>query len=359
MIAPIFNRYDVEITPKRLELFDKYNKIIQWGRQNPTRFIEDFMKIQLTDHQKWLFLSSWVPSTVVWLCSRATGKCLSLDSVIYRVDEHGNIVPITIAQIKSGDKIFDDKGNPIEVIHLNPVIWDDCYEIVFDDGEKIKCNLVHLWKIYINHFEQSYICETEEIIDLLKQQKEVYVPRYNIETKKSYYKKILSITKLKEKEAMRCITVSGDKGLYLCGEKGTVTHNSFMASIFLMARALLLPNTNAYIMAPSGNQAQETFGKLESIATNNIASLMGVSSVFIDECVRQNASASPFTHDKQSYSVTLFNGSSINTLNSVAKNIVGIRSNFSRKMLTFMVTCSKKYLLNCWKILIDHNKKVL
>ena len=78
---------------------------------------------------------------------------------------------------------------------------------------------------------------------------------------------------------------------------------------------------------------------------------MGVSSVFIDECVRQNASASPFTHDKQSYSVTLFNGSSINTLNSVAKNIVGIRSNFSRKMLTFMVTCSKKYLLNCWKIL--------
>lgn len=158
------------------------------------------MKIQLTDHQKWLFLSSWVPSTVVWLCSRATGK-------------------------------------------------------------------------------------------------------------------------------------------------------SFMASIFLMARALLLPNTNAYIMAPSGNQAQETFGKLESIATNNIASLMGVSSVFIDECVRQNASASPFTHDKQSYTVKLFNGSSINTLNSVAKNIVGIRSNFSRKMLTFMVTCSKKYLLNCWKIL--------
>ena len=104
---------------------------------------------------------------------------------------------------------------------------------------------------------------------------------------------------------------------------------SFLSSPFMMARALLLPNTNTYIMAPSGNQAQTTFTKLEDLAKGNIASVLGVSSVFLDECVRMNAKADAFVHDKNSYHVELYNGSTINTLNSVAKNIVGIRSNFS------------------------------
>ena len=68
---------------------------------------------------------------------------------------------------------------------------------------------------------------------------------------------------------------------------------------------------------------------MEDIAKGNIASLLGTSSVFLDECVRQNAAADPFTHPKSGYSVTLYNGSTINTLNSVIKNIVGIRSSFS------------------------------
>ena len=93
---------------------------------------------------------------------------------------------------------------------------------------------------------------------------------------------------------------------------------------------------------------------MEDIAKGNIASLLGTSSVFLDECVRQNAAADPFTHPKSGYSVSLYNGSTINTLNSVIKNIVGIRSNFSEilmKTLTFIVICSKKYSFNCWKLL--------
>ncbi len=135
---------------------------------------------------------------------------------------------------------------------------------------------------------------------------------------------------------------------------GRNSGKSFLASPFMMARALLLPNTNTYIMAPSGGQAQETFQKMEDIAKGNIASLLGTSSVFLDECVRQNAAADPFTHPKSGYSVSLYNGSTINTLNSVIKNIVGIRSNFSEilmKTLTFIVICSKKYSFNCWELL--------
>ena len=174
MINPLYNEYDYKIPPKRLEQFQKYNEIIQWGRQNPTRFAELVFGIQFTDHQKWMILSSWVPSTVVWLCSRATGK-------------------------------------------------------------------------------------------------------------------------------------------------------SFMASVFLMLRSLLFANNNCYIMAPSGNQSQETFTKMEDIAKKNIASLTGTTDVFFNECMRMNSIADPFTHSKQGFTVSLYNGSTVNSLNSVAKNIVGIR----------------------------------
>lgn len=76
---------------------------------------------------------------------------------------------------------------------------------------------------------------------------------------KHYQKAIVNITKTGKKIPMRCITVSNYSGLFLCGDNYTVTHNSFLAAPFMMARALLLPNTNTYIMAPSGGQSQETF----------------------------------------------------------------------------------------------------
>ena len=142
---------------------------------------------------------------------------------------------------------------------------------------------------------------------------------------------IKDVRKTGKKIPMRCITVSNHSGLFLCGDNYTVTHNSYLVTPFMMARALLLPNTNTYIMAPSRRQSQGTFTKLEDLAKGNIASVIGVSSVFLDECVRANSTADPFTHAKQSYSVELYNGSTINTLNSVIKNIVGIR----QKILPF------------------------
>lgn len=178
MINTIFRDFSFEILPKRLETYDKYCKIIRWGRRNPTRFLETFLFLEFTDHQKWIFLNSWCKQVSVILASRNSGK-------------------------------------------------------------------------------------------------------------------------------------------------------SYLTSPIVMAYSLLFPNHNTYILAPTGNQSQETFTKLEDLAKGNIASALGVSTFFLDECVRQNSKADPFTHDKNSYTVGLYNGSSINTLNSVAKNIVGIRSSLN------------------------------
>lgn len=153
--------------------------------------------------------------------------------------------------------------------------------------------------------------------------------RINEEVRCSYKKAIVDVRKTGIKKPMRCITVNNQSGLYLTGNNYTVTHNSYLSAPFTMARSLLFPSHNSYIMAPSGSQSVETFTKLENLAKNNIASVLGVSSFFLDETVRINAKADSFSHDKNGHHVALFNGASINTLNSVAKNIVGIRSNLN------------------------------
>lgn len=143
-----------------------------------------------------------------------------------------------------------------------------------------------------------------------------------------FKKAIIDVKKLSKKQFMRCITLSDPEGLFLCGNHFTVTHNSYLASPYMMARSILIPNMNCYIMGPAGNQAKELFGKLESLAKGNIASVIGASSVFVGELMKTGTSDG-FVHDKNSNYCKLYNGSSINTLNSVIKNIVGIRSNLS------------------------------
>lgn len=517
--------------------------------------MERFFGLEFTDHQKYILLSSWIPSNVVWMMSRNSGKMTTLDTRVYGVfDDH---IPMaerykkkTIGDLKVGDSIYDERGNMVEIIHLNPIVLEPVYEVEFDDGEIIECGQEHLWPVYDRIFNRrrhkDFIIErntdfiynnilvnnkidekhhdyrfhvpinqpikfpknqnlpidpylfglwigdgtsnapdltchkddVDEIISYIKNntktilkeeeidsstgkfkgcykvhidrkreidkcfekvpnKKSMYLStklnnlnvfknkdipemylyssieqrlsllqglmdtdgtidknghceftqtkknlvdeicwllnslgiKYTLthKTKTGYIKKdgteadtwriyftsskkmpcfrlkrkynrlsdlplrgsdrkaIVDIRKTEKIKSMRCITVNNESGCFLCGEHCTVTHNSYLSSPLMMARAILIPNTNTYIMAPAGGQAQETFGKMESLAKNQIASVLGVTSVFLEETVRQNAAADPFVHDKNSYHVELYNGSTINTLNSVVKNIVGIR----------------------------------
>lgn len=193
MINVIFNDFSYEVLPKQKETWDKYCKILQWGRRHPTRFVEDFIGLQLTDYQKYIFMNSWCAMTAVILCSRATGK-------------------------------------------------------------------------------------------------------------------------------------------------------SFFSAPFIMARSLLIPYHKTYILSISGGQASATFTKLEDLANNNIASVIGVSSMFLENVVRQNAKVSGFTHDKAGMHVELFNGSEVTSLNSVPDNLRGARSNLNVYDLMTQTSRSKTNL---------------
>lgn len=88
---------------------------------------------------------------------------------------------------------------------------------------------------------------------------------------------------------------------------------------------LLYPNMRIYIVSSKGSQAQETFLKLEDIAKQRIESIPSLKDIFINEVVKGNNSDG-FVHDKTSFRTSLYNNSTIYTLNSVPDNVRGKRS---------------------------------
>ena len=54
-----------------------------------------------------------------------------------------------------------------------------------------------------------------------------------------------------------------------------------LGSPFIMAKSLLIPNFEAYILAGVGSQSQEMFMKIEKIAKREIASFTGLTDIFI------------------------------------------------------------------------------
>ncbi len=107
------------------------------------------------------------------------------------------------------------------------------------------------------------------------------------------------------------------------------TGKTFFAAPFMMTRSLLIPNHKTFCLSATGGQASQLFRKMEDVSFNNIATAIGVSSVFLENVVKQNAKDTGFTHDKGGMHVSLFNGSEITSLNSVPDNLRGSRSSLN------------------------------
>lgn len=54
----------------------------------------------------------------------------------------------TMGQLKVGDRVFDDQGQPCRVTGLSPVHENhDCFRVVFDDGAVLVADADHLWEV--------------------------------------------------------------------------------------------------------------------------------------------------------------------------------------------------------------------
>lgn len=67
---------------------------------------------------------------------------LALDTEIPTVDGW-----TTMAEIDVGDRVFDENGQPCEVVGVSSIFNDRCFEVEFSDRSKIVCDERHLWTV--------------------------------------------------------------------------------------------------------------------------------------------------------------------------------------------------------------------
>ena len=298
---------ELEMSQRKLENYKKLAKIRQWGLRYPTRFLSEFIGVDLLDPQEYAFMMSWTRPFVLWLESRSAGKALYVETNIPTPDGNRKM-----ADLKVGDYVYSLNHKPTRVTYTSPVfLGNDCYEVEFEDGEKIKCDADHLWSVSKNGLSWFEVYKTSELYSRVKDNT-FYVPNVDDEINR---KKILSIRKI-ETIPTKCIQVDDPSQLYLCGERNTVTHNTTMLALFAMLRGLLFNNYRIYICSGTADQSQETFRKIEDIAMKNIESMTGLTDVFRNEVEISQANSSGFIHNPMGFTYRLFNGSFCRTLSS-------------------------------------------
>lgn len=115
----------------------------------------------------------------------------------------------------------------------------------------------------------------------------------------------------------KCLMVDNESHLFLCGNNNTITHNSTIVDLFLMAKDMLFCNYWAYIASGSGSQAEQTFTTLERIANDNIDEMVGSTGyIFKNEVEVKNAAGDGFSHSSNGFTYNTYNGSKTTTLNS-------------------------------------------
>lgn len=76
-------------------------------------------------------------------CGAQMGKALALDTPIATPAGWA-----TMGQLRAGDTVFGSDGRPVRVIVAHPVMTDHpCFEVVFDDGERIVADADHIWTV--------------------------------------------------------------------------------------------------------------------------------------------------------------------------------------------------------------------
>jgi hypothetical protein len=98
-------------------------------------------------------------------------------------------------------------------------------------------------------------------------------------------------------------------------------------AVYTMLRSILIPLHATYFLGNTGDQAKETFKKIEKIAKKEIESFTGSTDVFFNEIVNNSPTGDGFGHDPGSFKFKMFNGSEVFTLNSDVTNIKGRRAN--------------------------------
>ena len=104
---------------------------------------------------------------------------------------------------------------------------------------------------------------------------------------------------------------------------------SFLGAVFMILKAILYENQAIYIISSVGNQAKETFSKIEEIVLRigkTSASIRSLKDIVEKETIKTPNNKTGFSHGTSGFVVEFFNGSTIETLNSKPDNARSRRS---------------------------------
>ena len=98
---------------------------------------------------------------------------------------------------------------------------------------------------------------------------------------------------------------------------------SFLGAVFMILKAILYENQAIYIVSNVGEQAKQTFDKIEEIVLRigkTAASIDSLQDIVEKETVKSGTNKTGFSHPQQGYHVAFYNGSEIFTLNGNPDN---------------------------------------
>lgn len=120
------------------------------------------------EHEKQLVKAAMMKPelcNVLLLAEAGTGKCCPVDTLIPVADMRGYI---RLGDVKVGDYVFDDNGNPTKVLGVYPQGLKRRYDVCFADGSVIPCNDEHLWNARTRwHHYQGHSYETHTLRELM------------------------------------------------------------------------------------------------------------------------------------------------------------------------------------------------
>lgn len=149
---------EIDLSERKRRTYHKIATMQRYYQRNPVRFVNEWFHAQLLDAQALVFQMAWTTPNVLLNCTRGFGKALSLDTAV--MTEEFGLIPIKNVQV--GDHVYTPDEMVAPVIEKSDIWYDDdCYKILFEDGEEVTCNKEHEWTLY--HGKQKVTLKTEQL----------------------------------------------------------------------------------------------------------------------------------------------------------------------------------------------------
>ena len=223
---------DIFRPPRRVRVSDAVEKSVmiatpggyagKWSGSQTPYMVEPMDMIASRDH-----------SSVIFAGPARTGKSLDVLTPIATPDGW-----TTMGELKIGDYVFGDDGEPVEVDLATDFMHDHtCYRVDFAYGESIVADADHLWQVVHNDHETK-ILTTQEMVDgsgcyeipVAKPLRlvDVELPADLHDLGSNNGSDRWRITNIVEVESrpVRCIRVKNESHLFLAGRSMIPTHNT-------------------------------------------------------------------------------------------------------------------------------------